>query len=66
MPNAKAFITTQSTNKKLIKYEIFDAVIAGIKKVFLQTSGYNLKMDKILILKMKNKATELEEKMKYT
>ena len=45
--NTKGIYYYTIFNKKLIKYEIFDAAIAGIKKkVFLQVSGYNLRMDK--------------------
>ena len=45
--NTKGIYYYTIFNKKLIKYEIFDAAIAGIKKkIFLQISGYDLKMDK--------------------
>ena len=45
--NTKGIYYYTIFNKKLIKYEIFDAAIAGIKKkIFLQISGYDLRMDK--------------------
>ena len=45
--NTKGIYYYTIFNRKLIKYEIFDAAIAGIKKkIFLKTLGYDLSMDK--------------------
>ena len=61
--NTKGIYYYTIFNKKLIKYEIFDAAIAGIKKkVFLQTSGYNLRMDKNIDFENEELSYRIREK----